>query len=79
MSDVQYLAFAAADYQREHGRWPDHAELLAADPILRRLDRWQHEFRFFVTGDQFVVCCAGLDGVWGTADDVESDPVRATP
>lgn len=72
---MQYLAWAARDFQERHGRWPAHDELLAADPSLRARDRWRHAFRYETTPRGLVVSSAGVDGVFGTADDVASDPV----
>lgn len=76
MFDVQRLAYAAADFQKAHARWPDHAELLVADPSLPLRDSWQQAFRFEATGDQFLAMSAGVDGEWDTCDDVTSDPMR---
>jgi hypothetical protein len=78
VADVGWLALAAEDFQRTNGRWPSHAELVAKDGTLARRDRWQNPFRFEVTTAGFVVTTAGIDGEFGTADDIASDPVRAT-
>ncbi|HEX5054282.1 MAG TPA: hypothetical protein VFZ65_21060 [Planctomycetota bacterium] len=78
MTDVQRLAFAAADYESDYGRWPELAELFAAGPCLPRRDPWQHAFRCESGGDRFVVRSAGLDGVFDTPDDVVSDGVEAS-
>ncbi|MGB3965671.1 MAG: hypothetical protein WBO45_03000 [Planctomycetota bacterium] len=75
MADVGWLALAAGEFERAHGRWPSHDELLANDPTLARQDRWRHPFRFEVTPHGFVVTTAGIDGEFGTCDDVASDPV----
>lgn len=72
---MQYLAWAARDYQAANGRWPAHDELIAGDPSLARVDRWQHAFRYEFTPEGLVVASAGVDGEVGTADDVRSDPV----
>jgi len=74
--DVQRLAYAAADFASERGRWPTTAELLASDATLPRRDRWGHEFRFDASNDRFVATTAGIDGEFGTCDDVRSDPMR---
>ncbi len=76
MYDVQRLAYAAADFATERGRWPTAAELLASDPTLPRRDRWGHEFRFNASDGRFVAMTAGIDGEFGTCDDVRSDPLR---
>lgn len=72
---MQYLAWAARDFHTAHGRWPAHEELLAGDPSLRSVDRWQQAFRYEVTAQGLVVVSAGVDGAWGSGDDVRSDPV----
>lgn len=77
MADVGWLAQAAGDFQRANGRWPTHAELVATDPTLARLDRWQHPFRCELTDAGFMVTSAGIDGEFGTNDDIASDPVSA--
>jgi hypothetical protein len=69
---VQTLAFAASDFHGAHGRWPSPEELLA-DRSLPRLDPWGHEFRFAANGNTFAVRSAGIDGAWGSCDDVHSD------
>lgn len=76
MTDVQRLAYAAVDFRRDHGNWPAHPELLAADPTLPVQDPWQHGFRFEPRADSILVRCAGLDGVLDTEDDVLSDRLR---
>jgi hypothetical protein len=72
---VQGLAYAARDHHDARGHWPTHAELLAVDPTLPRRDLWQREFRYEHTPLGLVVRTAGIDGEWGTADDIASDPV----
>lgn len=76
MADVGWLALAAADFERANRRWPSHAELVAKDGTLARRDRWRRPFRFEVTPAGFVVTTAGIDGEFGTGDDIASDPVR---
>jgi hypothetical protein len=78
VADVGWLALAAGDFQRANSRWPTHAELVATDSTLARLDRWQHAFRCEVTAAGFVVTSAGIDGEFDTCDDIASDPVPAS-
>lgn len=73
--DVRRLGYAAGDFRRARGRWPTHAELRAVDPNLPRRDRWRHEFRFETQADRLIVSCAGVDGLFGTCDDVACHPI----
>lgn len=77
MFDVQKLAFAAAEFATEQGRWPQAEELFAHDASLARRDIWKHDFRFDATDERFLVESAGVDGAFDTCDDVRSDPMRA--
>lgn len=76
---MQQVADAAARFHAELGQWPTAADLAVAAPAVPRLDLWQREFRHVVHGDRVVVHCAGVDGVFGTGDDLVSEPGRAGP
>ena len=69
------MGYAAGFYRRQHGRWPEVAELLAGNASLPKRDRWRNEFRFETGGRGLIVSCAGIDGRFGTCDDVASDPI----
>lgn len=75
VSDIQRLAFAAADHRRDRGRWPSLAELRTRDLSLPVTDPWRHDYRADRSDDQMVVRCAGIDGVFDTSDDILSDTV----
>ncbi len=73
---MQQVADAAARFHAELGQWPTADDLAVASPTVPRLDLWQREFRHEIEGDRIVVHTAGVDGVFGNADDLVSEPGR---
>lgn len=76
---MQQLVFAGEAFQAARGHWPQLTELQDADPSLPRRDPWQHAFAAHGDEQTFQVDSAGVDGVLGTADDVQSYVVCAKP
>ena len=73
---VQTIAAAVGDFRALEARWPQPEELFACDPALPRQDPWQRAFAFEATVDGgCLVRSAGVDGRFGTCDDVASWPI----
>lgn len=71
-ADTSQIAFAAAEFHRQHGRWPALAEVLAAGS-LPGTDPWRRAFRLAIEDGRCRVRSAGVDGTWNTCDDIAAE------
>ncbi|HBJ59313.1 MAG TPA: hypothetical protein DDY72_02390 [Verrucomicrobia bacterium] len=82
-SSVDSIDGAVLSYKIKHGKLPSELRDLIKDegedgPILKGgegalFDPWNNEYRFEKNGRKYAVVCAGMDGEFGTDDDIRSD------
>lgn len=82
-SSVDSIDGAVLSYKIKHGKLPGDLRDLIKDegedgPILKGgegalFDPWNNEYKLEKNGRKYAVVCAGMDGEFGTDDDIRSD------
>ena len=82
-SSVQGLSESVLAYKIKYKKMPTSlTQLVEGDePIVEGgegalIDPWDNEYKFELKGKRCVISSAGLDGEWGTEDDISSDKIK---
>ena len=80
-SDMQSLAVAITSYATDEGTPPVASDINALASLLeprytrrvKRNDPWGKEYEYSCDGTSYRIASAGLDGKWGTEDDLVNE------